>query len=204
MFLKETRNHSTPYMIMTLKGRFKGENNLRWHCVTLADQTKGGIPTIRWISRILYCRCELEKHERGFLFARYNRRKEIIGDYDPMFRNLLEQGQKMHPKLFTTHIFIGDFSLRISLRCGATREAENNNVDIVAIELINQWSKRESERGIEAGLSMKQVYTQVSRETLRMGRTDKKLTSTLVNWTFFSFELAGIFKSMGVFYFSNS
>ena len=34
------------------------------------------------------------------------------------------------------------------------------------------------------------------------GRTDKKLTSTLVIWYFLSFELPDIFKSMGVVYFS--
>ena len=39
---------------------------------------------------------------------------------------------------------------------------------------------------------------------INRGRTDKKLTSTLVIWTFLSFELADIFKSMGVIYFSKS
>ena len=34
------------------------------------------------------------------------------------------------------------------------------------------------------------------------GRTDKKLTSTLVIWTFLSFELVDSFKSMGVICFS--
>ena len=115
-------------MMMTLKGIFKGENNLKWNCVTLADQTKSGIPTRRWISRILYRRRELEKQERGFLFAKDNGRKSRIGDYDPMFRNLLEQGQNIHSELFTTGVLIGDFSLRRIPRCGATTEAENNNV----------------------------------------------------------------------------
>ena len=36
------------------------------------------------------------------------------------------------------------------------------------------------------------------------GRTDKKLTSTLVIWTFLSFELPDIFKSMGVVNFSKN
>ena len=38
MFWKETRNHHIPHMMMTLKGRFKGENNLRWHCVPLEEK----------------------------------------------------------------------------------------------------------------------------------------------------------------------
>ena len=61
MFWKETWKHRIPHMIMTLKGIFKVENNLRWHCVPLEEQKKSGIPTIRWISWILYRRCQLEK-----------------------------------------------------------------------------------------------------------------------------------------------
>ena len=45
----------------------------------------------------------------------------------------------------------------------ATTEAENNNVDTVGIELTNRWRKKEATRGSEAGLSMREVYTQVSR-----------------------------------------
>ena len=103
----------------------------------MEEQTKSGIPTRIWISRILYRQCEFDNQERGFLFARYNRSKASIGDYDPMLRNLLEQGQKMHRELFTTGVFIGDFSLRRSPRSGATTEAENKNVNTAAIELIN-------------------------------------------------------------------
>ena len=113
MFWKETRNHCIPHMMMTLKGRFKGGKKPAVAFVPLADQTKIGIPTRRWISWILYRRCELENQERGFLFARDNGRKASIGDYDPMFRNLLEQGKNMHPELFTTGVFIEDFILNM-------------------------------------------------------------------------------------------
>ena len=133
MFWKENSNHHIPHMMMTLKGRFKGENNLWWHCVPLEYQKKSGIATRRWISWILYHRCELEKKERGFLFARDNGSKESIGDYVPMFRNLPEQGKKMYPELFTTGFSIGDFSLRRSPRNGSTTEAENKNMYTAAI-----------------------------------------------------------------------
>ena len=56
---------------------------------------------------------------------------------------------------------------------GATTEAENKNVDTADIELINRCRKREATRGTEAGLSMRQVYTQVSRavvESLRFSQ----------------------------------
>ena len=97
------------------------------------------------------------------MFDIYNRRKASIGFYDPIFRNLLERGQKIHPELFTTEFFIGCFSIKRSLGSGATMEAENKNVDTADIELINRLRKRKAERGTEAGLSMQQVHTQVSR-----------------------------------------
>ena len=56
------------------------------------------------------------------MFAGENGRKTIILEYDTTFRNLLKLGKKMHSELFTTVVFIGDFSLRRSLRCGATTE----------------------------------------------------------------------------------
>ena len=66
-------------MMMTLKGIFRGKNNLRWHCVLLTDQTKIGIPTRRLTNPILYPIYELDKKERVFLFDRYNGRKASIG-----------------------------------------------------------------------------------------------------------------------------
>ena len=60
MLWKENRNHRIPHMMMTLKGKFKRENNLLCHCVPLSYQTNSGIPTRRWISQILYRRCDLE------------------------------------------------------------------------------------------------------------------------------------------------
>ena len=146
MFWKENRDNCIPHMMMTLKGIFKGKKNLRWYCVPLADQTKSGIPTRRWTSWILYCICDFEKQEKGFLFARENGRKARIEDYDPMFRNLVERGQKRHPELFITGVFNGNSSLRIIPRRGATTEAEIKNVDTAAIELINWWRKREAAR----------------------------------------------------------
>ena len=104
----------------------------------LEDQANSGIPTKRWISQILYRRCELKKQERDFLFSGDNRRKAIIGDYDTIFKTLLERGRNMHPELFTTGVFIGGFSIRRSPRIGATTEAENKDVDSADIELINR------------------------------------------------------------------
>ena len=56
------------------------------------------------------------------MFARDNGRKASIGHYNTMFVNLLEHGGNMHPDLFTTGFFIGDFSLRRSPKLGSIME----------------------------------------------------------------------------------
>ena len=162
-FWKDTLRHETPHMMITLKGKFKGENNLRWHCVPLADKTKSKIPTRRWISRLLYRRVMWEGDRSGYLFATSTKKKANLGDYDDLFRHYVSRVMKAKPELFSGAEAVNDFSLRRSPRRGATTEAENNNVDVAAIELINRWRKKEAARGAEAGLTMRQVYTQVSR-----------------------------------------
>ena len=99
-FWEETKDHEIPHMMITLKGKFKGENNLRWHCVPLADHTKSKIPTRRWISRLLQRRVLMEGKRSGYLFARKNNGKATLGDYDPLFRDYVVRAQKKISKTF--------------------------------------------------------------------------------------------------------
>lgn len=162
-FWEETRNHQTPHIMVTLRGRFKGEQNLRWHCVPLADVTRSGIPTRKWVSRLLARRVHKEGKQAGFLFSREGGSRANLGDYDPLFRDYLERVRDKFPKLISQVVEVTDYSLRRSLRRGSTTEAENNKVDPITIELVNRWRKKEKARGSEPGLPMRQVYTQVSR-----------------------------------------
>jgi hypothetical protein len=43
-FWTETREEEDKYMMITLKGRFKGEVDERWHIVPICDETRSGIP----------------------------------------------------------------------------------------------------------------------------------------------------------------
>ena len=86
-FWDGTRAHRIPHMVITLKGKFKGENNPRWYCDPLVDQTKSGIPTQRWISRMLHYRAMVDKDRLGYLLARSKGHKASLGDYDPLFRD---------------------------------------------------------------------------------------------------------------------
>ena len=161
-FWKETRRHRIPHIMVTLRGRFKGEQNLRWHCVPLADICKSKIPSRRWISRLLHRRIVLEGCTVGYLFARKNGGKASLGDYDSLFRDYLSRLRTSNPSTFSQGVDIRDYSLRRSPRRGAVTTAANNQVDETTTELIGRWRKKEKARGAEPGLPMRQVYTQVS------------------------------------------
>jgi hypothetical protein len=67
-FWKETREEEDKYMMITLKGRFKGEVDERWHIVPICDETRSGIPFRLWMERIMYRRVALQGKTTGWLF----------------------------------------------------------------------------------------------------------------------------------------
>ncbi len=81
-------------------------------------------------------------------------------------KRMREEDQKLVPSA----VEMSDFSLWRSLRRGAVLETTTHKVDVQVIELINRWRKKEAARGSEAGLPMRQVYTQVG--SLRGSKTD--------------------------------
>ena len=73
----------------------------------------------------------------------------------------IERMREEDQKLVPSAVERSDFSLWRSLRRGAVLETTTHKVDVQVIELINRWRKKEAARGSEAGLPMRQVYTQV-------------------------------------------
>ena len=154
------RRHRIPHVMITLRGKFKGENNLRWRCIPIRDLSKSRIPSRRWISRLLLRRTQLEGCTKGFLFARANRDKASLKDYNPLFKDYMERTLVRFPDRFSKGIDIQEYSLRRLPRRGATTHAANNKVDKTTTELISRWRKREKAKGAEPGLTMRQVlYT---------------------------------------------
>jgi hypothetical protein len=160
-FWKETREEEDKYMMITLKGRFKGEVDERWHIVPICDETRSGIPFRLWMERIMYRRVALQGKTTGWLFEEKPGKRAKFGKYQDYFRSLVEHVREEDPKLVPSAVETTDFSLWRSLRRGAVLETTNHRVDVQVIELINRWRKKEAARGSEAGLPMRQVYTQV-------------------------------------------
>ena len=164
-FWRETQEATTPHIMLTLRGRFKGEKELKWHCVPVAEFTRSGavIPLRLWLTRLLKRRVTVEECKDGWLFTKKSgKARARISDYDDLFRDYLGRVQQKYPKVIPGSMNIQDFGLWRSCRRGATTEATHNLVDDMIIELINRWRKREAAKGTEAGLPMRQVYTQVS------------------------------------------
>ena len=90
-FWDETKKATIPHIMLTLRGRFKGERDLRWHCVPIADHSKSGkaLPVRMWLTRLLSRRVDREGATSGWLFARKNKTKGQISDYNEGFRDYL-------------------------------------------------------------------------------------------------------------------
>lgn len=160
-FWMETRAEEDRHMMITLQGRFKGEVDQRWHIVPICDKTRSGIPFRLWMERIMYRRVTLEGRGKGWLFEGKPGSKAKFGKYQEYFRCLVDAAREKDRRLMSAAVETQDFSLWRSPRWGAVLETTLNNVDAKVIELINRWRKKESAKGSEAGLAMRQVYTQV-------------------------------------------
>jgi hypothetical protein len=167
-FWEECITNEHPHIMVTLKGRFKGEAGHRWHCVPVSVANRSGIPFKLWIARLLHRRVVIQNRTTGPLFISFTGRLCRIRDMDPHLIELLDRVRDAYPKIISKSIDTSDFSLWRSGRRGATTEAMNRNIDGDTMDLVGRWRKRESARGTEPGLPMRHVYTQVRHVTNRM------------------------------------
>lgn len=155
--------HRNPHPMITLRGKFKGEQNLRWHMQpTIVDNTGSGILNRRRVSRLMYTRVEMEGTEDGplFVFAEEDGSRATRVMYDVDFRALLGRARGRASQVFPAKAETEDYSLHRSLRTGSTTEATTNkNAPVASIDLVNRWRKREAAKGAAPGLAMREVYT---------------------------------------------
>ena len=160
-FWDELRLGKDSHVMLTLKGRFKGEVDERWHLVPISNATRSGLPFRKWMERVLHRRVNLHGGESGWLFQDQRGARMKFGKYNALYRTLVDQAQERHQRLLKEAVETKEFSLWRSPRRGAVLETTNQDVSKKVIELINRWRKKEAAKGSEAGLAMRQVYTQV-------------------------------------------
>jgi hypothetical protein len=119
------------------------------------------------MERALHRKVNLHNRSKGWLFQCRLGVCLKFGRYDATFRALIDSAREHHEGLLSDVVETADFSLWRLPRRGAVLEMTNQDVSEKVIELINRWRKKEATKGLEAGLPMQQVCTQV-RNTLQV------------------------------------
>jgi hypothetical protein len=109
-FWMVTRAGPERYMMVMLKGRFKGEVDSRWHVVPISDRTRSNTPFRLWMERIVYRRVKLEGRDRGWLFESKPDVQAKFGCYDTFFRSLIAEARDKDTRLVLAVVEATDFS----------------------------------------------------------------------------------------------
>ena len=168
--LEYTRKRHVP---LALAGRFKQTNGTyRIYIHPLADETASGIKIRVWFERAIRCLND-NKIVSGPMFRVSKRKGQIarasVGDLDVLFHDLWKRIQHRRPQLFSDSIKIEEeYSVRRSLRRGATTEAQNRAIPTEVLEANNRWRKHLRGRGVLPSMSMVERYSdaKASVETL--------------------------------------
>ena len=151
-----------PHVTIALLGRFKGELGEQYHKLPLAATTNSGLPVRLWIGRLLD-RLRLMNILSGPLFRHPSGQPIKAGDIEEVFFSRLEKVQDLHPHLIPPDLVVSEeYGIYRSFRRGATSEAVNKGVKLHVIEANNRWRKVERASGRQAGLTMKDHYTDPS------------------------------------------
>ena len=97
----------------------------------------------------------------GWLFESQPYVQAKFSCYDALFRSSIAKARDKSFRLVPMVVEGKDFSLWWPLRQKAVVETTHQGVNIQVIELVNRWRKKETAKGSELGLPMRQVYKQV-------------------------------------------
>ena len=147
------------HSMWALQGKFKAEKNERWHCVPIADETRSNLPFRKWFDRMEWRVLEVEGRKEVWLFTKDDGSRATFTYFDPTFKRFVETVKELYPGLILQGAEIDNFSLWRSPRRGAITTATVEKVDVPTMELMGRWRKKERAKGTEAGLTMRQVYT---------------------------------------------
>ena len=142
-------------MMITPRGRFKGEVDARWHCIPIADKTKSRIAFPLWLERVLHQQVNLKGRSAGWLFVDKKGGRAKFGAYDQGFRRLLAEAPDCQPRLLPAAVETEDFSLWRLHPMGVMLETTNQDVSKKVIDHVNHSRKKEGANGSEPGMPMR-------------------------------------------------
>ena len=158
-------NRDLGHVVISLLGKFKGEEGDRMHVISLANTTRSGIRIRAWLERVArYLQTEGRKQcpafcdEEGYMLA--------SSDVEAIFHPVLirMQQEERYAELIPRGLKVEDNYLCFrSFRRGAEVTALNQKVDQTVIEFVHRWSRYERSRGRVPGFNMVEHYAEGAR-----------------------------------------
>ena len=152
---------SLPHVVVSLLGRFKGEDGDRMHVFALAAESGSGIKTRVLLERVVEIHekerkeeCPAFCDEEGFLLTEKFVEEEFL---HPILESMQASGwgNGTVPKGLVVRSLYRCFR---SLRRGANITATNKGVKETTINFVHRWDKYETKRGRQPGFDMIQHY----------------------------------------------
>lgn len=161
-FMSETERLGRDHIVIPLLGRFKGEQNSRYHLSPMALTTSSGLPIQRWVKRLVEVREKAGRlHGPAFCDRAGGIAKSF--EYEAGFIDRLLEIQASNPEAVAPDVDLPEqFGISRSFRRGATSVARARGVDDRQVQLINRWRTVESARGRKPSLPMHEHYSDIS------------------------------------------
>jgi hypothetical protein len=158
------KNRPLEYVMLVLEGSFKGVRGRKQHRFTLAPVSSSKVLANKiWLARLARARTAngTDKMEGPLFCRRLERPTPIrVVELDELFHQYLLVVQEECPELLGPGVDVErDYSVRRSIRRGATTHALNRGIPAEVIDANNRWRKAERAGNRDPSLAMLQVYT---------------------------------------------
>jgi len=138
------------HVLVSLLGRFKGEQGTRMHVFPLSDRTSSGIRIRLWLERVVKILLD-ERKENCLAFCDGEGYQLTERKVEEVIHPVLQEMQgdtSLKGMMIAKGVKVGEFYRCFrSFRRGAENTAMKNRVSQSTIELVHRWTKFERSRG---------------------------------------------------------
>ena len=137
-YVQEGNTAQKPQMVVTLLGRFKGEDYQRYHILLIPNKTNSGFEPRKWLEFLIEARRYEGLHEgpafcdsEGFVLSQQPSNDELTTQ--------LLGAKENYPDLFPLDLDLDDINTSRSFRKGSTSRAQDLQLPESTIDANNRW-----------------------------------------------------------------